>query len=202
MITATMVVWLRILSTAQWLLDETGSAVLVGFIGVVQLVVQIPALLWGGALADRIDRKRLMAFANGVTCLAMLSLGILDLSGALSPIMVYAGIALTAASQMLANPARSAMVPLAVPRHQLLLAASTDTASQNAAAIAGPLLFAGVAVTAGLTATFFTAAAVSLLSAVLPPPAPALLNSNTWLKLSVVTVNWIWPVPRRPTGSV
>ncbi|MCB1683121.1 MAG: hypothetical protein KDI31_01490, partial [Pseudomonadales bacterium] len=64
MITATMVVWVRILSTAQWLLDETGSAVLVGFIGVVQLVVQIPALLWGGALADRIDRKRLMTLAN------------------------------------------------------------------------------------------------------------------------------------------
>ena len=39
MITATTVVWLRILSTAQWLLDETGSAVLVGFIGVVQLVL-------------------------------------------------------------------------------------------------------------------------------------------------------------------
>jgi MFS family permease len=168
MITATMVVWLRILSTAQWLLDETGSAVLVGFIGVVQLVVQIPALLWGGALADRIDRKRLMALANGTTCLAMLSLGVLDVAGLLSPVMVYVGIALTAASQMLANPARSAMVPIAVPKQHLMLAASTDTASQNAAAIAGPLLFAGVAVTAGVTAAFFTAAAVSLLSALLP----------------------------------
>ena len=50
--------WMRILGTAQWLFDETGSAALVGLIGVVQLVVQIPALLWGGTLADRIDRKR------------------------------------------------------------------------------------------------------------------------------------------------
>ena len=57
MFTGTMAVWLRILATAQWLLDETGSAVLVGLIGVVQLVVQIPALLWGGTLADRIDRE-------------------------------------------------------------------------------------------------------------------------------------------------
>ena len=61
---ASVVVWLRILSTAQWLYDETGSAALAGVIGVVQLLVQIPALLWGGAPADRVDRKRLMMLAN------------------------------------------------------------------------------------------------------------------------------------------
>jgi hypothetical protein len=109
-----------------------------------------------------------MALANATTCLAMLALGMLDLANLLTPIMVYVGIALTAASQMLANPARSAMVPIAVPSHHLMLAASTDTASQNASAIAGPLLFAAVAVSAGLTAAFFTAAAVAMVSAGLP----------------------------------
>lgn len=168
MIATTIVLWLRILSTAQWLLDATGSAVLVGVIGVVQLVVQVPALLWGGALADRVDRKRLMGLANGSTGLVMLALGLLDASGVLTPWMVYLGIALTAFSQMLANPARSALVPIAVPTRHLMLAASTDTASQNAAAIAGPLLFAAVVAAASLTATFFVAAGISLLSAVTP----------------------------------
>ncbi len=168
MMTASVVVWLRILATAQWLLDETGSAVLVGLIGVVQLVVQIPALLWGGTLADRIDRKILIALANATTTVTLLTLGVLNLNDALTPAMVYLGIALTAASQMLANPARSALVPIAVPRAQLMLAASTDTASQNAAAILGPLLFAAVAVTYGLTAAFFVGGAVSLLSTLLP----------------------------------
>lgn len=168
MVTATVVTWLRILSTAQWLLDETGSAVLVGFIGVVQLVVQIPALLWGGTLADRVDRKRLMTLANGTTCAVMLALGVLDGGGLLTPWMVYLAIALTAGSQMFANPARSAMVPIVIPSKDLMLAASTDTASQNAASIAGPLLFAGVALVAGLTAAFFTAAAIAFVSAVIP----------------------------------
>ncbi len=168
MFTGTMAVWLRILATAQWLLDETGSAVLVGLIGVVQLVVQIPALLWGGTLADRIDRKRLMALANATTFLTLLALGILNAQGALTPAMVYVGIALTAASHMLSSPARSALVAIVVPERHLLLAASTDTASQNAAAIAGPLLFAAVAVGAGLTSAFLVAAAVALPSAVMP----------------------------------
>jgi MFS family permease len=168
LVTSTTAVWLRILATAQWLLDETGSAALVGFIGVVQLVVQIPALLWGGALADRMDRKRLMTLANTTTCLTMLALGVLSGADLLTPILVYVGIALTAASQMLANPARSAMVPIVIPPQHLMLAASTDTASQSTAAIAGPLLFAAVVVTSGLTAAFFTASAISLISAVLP----------------------------------
>ena len=168
MVTTAVVFWLRILSTAQWLLDETGSAVLVGLIGVVQLVVQVPALLWGGTLADRVDRKRLMALANAVTSVSLLSLGALNWSGLLSPFMVYVGIALTAASQMLANPARAALVPIVVPESHLLVAVSSDTASANAAAIAGPLLFAAVAVGAGLSATFFVAGALSLVSTVLP----------------------------------
>jgi predicted MFS family arabinose efflux permease len=206
MVSATIVVWLRILSTAQWLYDETGSAALVGFIGVVQLLVQIPALLWGGALADRIDRKRLMTLANGTTCLAMLSLGLLAVGDLLTPAAVYVGIALTAASQMLANPARSAMVPIVIPQQHLMLAASTDTASQNASAIVGPLLFAGIAVAFGVTEAFFAAAAIAALSTLLPlfirshgiaeghdDDAPASAVQQTWEGLRYVSRHPILP---------
>jgi hypothetical protein len=55
-----------------------------------------------------------------------------------------------------------------MPKPLLLLAASTDTASQNAAAIAGPLLFAVIAVNAGLTEVFIVAGLISLLSSLLP----------------------------------
>jgi hypothetical protein len=109
-----------------------------------------------------------MMLANATTCATMLALAVLNANALLTPWMVYLGIALTAASQMLASPARSAMVPIVIPRQHLMLAASTDTASQNAAAIAGPLLFAGIAVGAGLTAAFFAAAVIALVSATLP----------------------------------
>ena len=168
LVTGSIVIWLRILGTAQWLLDETGSAALVGLIGVVQLVVQIPALLWGGTLADRIDRKRLIGLANLMTSGALLAMGLLNWYDLLTPAMVYLGIALTATSQMLANPARSALVPIVVPERHLLIAASTDTASQNAAAIVGPLLFAAIAIGFGLSTLFLVAGTISLLSSILP----------------------------------
>lgn len=159
---------MRILATAQWLFDETGSATLVGVIGAVQLVVQTLALLWGGVLADRIDRKWLMALANVSITVALVGLAVLNWLGLLSPIMVYGAIAVTAGAQMLASPARSALVPIVMPKRLLLLAASIDTASQNIAAIIGPLLFAVIAVQAGITEVFLVAGAISAVSSVLP----------------------------------
>jgi len=163
-----IVTWLRVLGTAQWLLDATGSAALVGIIGAVQLVVQIPALLWGCTLADRVDRKHLMAIAHGLTLIVMLGLGLLDALGQLTTGLVYAAIAVTAATQMLANPARAALVTAVVPERELTLAVSSDTASQNLAAILGPLLFAGLAIGLDLTSAFFAAALLAAPAALLP----------------------------------
>jgi MFS family permease len=169
MFSASIVTWFRILGTSQWLLEETGSAAVVGLIGVVQLVVQIPALLWAGALADRVDRKRLMLLAHGTTALTLGGLALLNAQGALTATGVFVGIAITAASGMLASPARSALVPAVVPSRQLLAASATDSASQNVAAIVGPLFFAAVSLGSGLTVAFSIAAALALLAALLPP---------------------------------
>ena len=160
--------WMRILGTAQWLLEETGSAYMVGLIGVVQLIVQLPITLWAGTLADRVDRKRLMSLAHGATGVSLVTLGVLSSTNALTPVLVYVGIAITAGTHMLASPARGALLAAVVPEGKLMLASSTDTASANAAAIAGPLLFAGIVLTADLTTVFLTAGFLALVNAILP----------------------------------
>jgi len=168
MMSASIVVWLRIFTTSQWLLETTGSAAVVGAIGMIQLVMQIPALLWGGTLADRLDRKRLLFMANAGTCLVMLTFGVMSALELLTPTLVFAGIAITSASQMFASPARSAMVPRVVPTHLLLPAAANDNASANIAAVAAPLLFAAISLGAGLTAAFMTAAGLGIVATLLP----------------------------------
>jgi len=160
--------WMRILGTAQWLLEETGSAYMVGLIGVVQLIVQLPITLWAGTLADRVDRKSLMSVAHGTTGLSLLILGILNASDTLTPSLVYIGVAITAGTHMLASPARGALLAAVVPEGKLMLASSTDTASANAAAIAGPLLFAAIVLTADLTTVFLSAGCLALINAILP----------------------------------
>ncbi len=202
---ASLVTWFRIFGTSQWLLEATGSAAVVGTIGVIQLVMQIPALLWGGTLADRLDRKRLMLWANVGTFVVMIVFGVLSNADALTQNLVFIGIAFTAVSQMFASPARSAMVPRVVPEQYLLAAASSDNAWANASAVAAPLLFALIAATAGLEAVFFVAAGLGLFAMLLPqlirasgvpdgtgaPPASQL--TETWDGLRYVGKHPILP---------
>ena len=160
--------WMRILGTAQWLLEETGSAAMVGVIGIVQLVIQIPTILWSGTLADRIDRKQLLIVSYGLTLLTLLALAILNESGWLNPGLVYLGVALLSASSMLVGPARTALIPVIFPEKDLMLATSTDTATHNIAAIIGPLIFALVASSFDLTAVFVVAGLFSGLAFLMP----------------------------------
>ena len=160
--------WMRILGSAQWLLEETGSAAMVGVIGIVQLVIQIPTTLWSGTLADRIDRKQLLIVSYGLTLLTLLALAILNESGWLNPGLVYLGVALLSASSMLVGPARTALIPVIFPEKDLMLATSTDTATHNIAAIIGPLIFALVASSFDLTAVFVVAGLFSGLAFLMP----------------------------------
>lgn len=159
---------MRILVTAQWLFETTGSPAQLGLIGAVQLIVQIPALLWGGALADYMNRKHLVAVAHTVTFVVLMVLGFLAVAGTLSVWQVYIAIGITAATQVVAQPATAALTPTVVPRRHLMLAITGETATMNAGSILAPLLFAGVAEAFGLTAAFFVAAATTAPAALLP----------------------------------
>ena len=154
--------WLRILGFSQWLLDETGSPFLVGLIGIVQLVVQLPSTLWAGTLADRTDRKMILAAAHGITFTVLAFVATFNSTTSLTPGLIYLAIAIASGAQTLGSPSRAALIPGIFPEKEIMAAASTDTASQNLAAIIGPLLFAFVAVNWGLTEVFFTCAILCL----------------------------------------
>lgn len=159
---------LRLLVTAVWLFEATGSAAQLGLIGAIQLVVQIPALLFGGALADRIDRKLLMAATQAVTFGVVAMLAVLASSGELEPWHVYLATAITSVTTVLGQPARSALTAVVVPRNYLMHAVATNNVTIQIGSIAAPLLFAGIAEGAGLTPVFYLVAGVAAASAVLP----------------------------------
>ena len=165
---SSIVVWMRILGTSQWILDDTGSAFLVAVIGIVQLVVQFPITLWAGTLADHLDRKQLMSISHGITAVTLLALGLCNAVDFLNPFFVYVGIAIMAATHMLASPAGSAMVAVIIPEKDLMPANSTETALRNIAAIVGPLLFAVIASTLGLTWVFLAGGLITAVAALAP----------------------------------
>lgn len=156
--------------------ELTGSALAVGAVGVVELVPLVVFGLYGGALADAMDRRRLILWteaALGVLSVLLLANTLLP-SPAVWPLYVVA--ALTSALTGLQRPALDAIVPRIVPHEQLGAAAALNALRWQVGAIAGPSLagvliaFAGPAWAYALDAVSF-AVSVALGLGLRPSPA-------------------------------
>jgi MFS family permease len=151
---------LKALISAQWLYDETGSAAQLGLLGVVQLL-QMPIILYGGTLADVIDRKKLMVFTQGTAFLMFLGLTILAATEALRPWHIFFVTGLAGIVNTLGGSARPAMLPRVVPRSLLTHAVSIQIITRQVASIGAPLIFWQAYEVLGVTTSFAIGTAIA-----------------------------------------
>jgi MFS family permease len=130
--------------------ELTGSTLAVGAIGLVELVPLIVFGLYGGALADAVDRRKLIVYTEAALGL----LSVLLLANTLVPHPavwpLYVVAALTSALTGLQRPALDAIVPRVVPHEQLSAAAALNAVRWQVGAIAGPSLAGVLIAFAGL----------------------------------------------------
>ncbi|MFF7631917.1 MFS transporter [Kitasatospora sp. NPDC008050] len=118
----------------------TGSYLAVGAIGVVELLPLIVFGLWGGALADALDRRKLVLGAEAG--LGLLS-GLLLLNALLPHPMlwpIYLVAALVAALDGLQRPALDTLVPRIVAHEQLTSAFALISLYRSTSTVLGPAL--------------------------------------------------------------
>ena len=118
----------------------TGSTVAVGLLGAVELVPLVVFGLYGGVLADRFDRRRLILACEAALgcCAALLMLNALAAHPLIWPLYVVTGLMMAAAA--LQRPSLDATMPRVVPRDQLTAAAALMSMSQNVSFLAGTTL--------------------------------------------------------------
>jgi predicted MFS family arabinose efflux permease len=167
-IAAMITMQLRMLLTRVWLYEETGSGLQLGLLGVVQLAVQLPAILYGGTLADEVDRKKLMAATQAVSVIFIGVMTVLVYFDSLVPWHIYAVTAILGVSSVLGNPARSALTANVVPRTHLMHAVTTNTATMQIGSVIAPLLFSIIILAFGIEPTFALTACVAIPSVLLP----------------------------------
>jgi MFS family permease len=140
----------------------TKSPLALGFVGLTRVVPIVVFSLWGGVVADRLDRRRVMLLTQiAMTCVA-LGLGLVTRLGRETLWMLYAFNALGASAVAFDGPSRQALIPRLVPPEDLPGALSLNLSVFQAALIGGPalagLLIAhhpGAAPTAGLSLIYF-----------------------------------------------
>ncbi len=108
------------LTTTSWLLyDLTSSPLLLGLNGIFRAAPVLLLSLLGGAVADRVPRKRLILITLTAEALVAFALGALVVTGAVRFWHLYIATAVTGTLVSFEQPARLAMYPSLVSRAQL-----------------------------------------------------------------------------------
>src|SRR3954447_1110497 len=117
----------------------THSAALVGLLGIVELIPIIFGSLLGGAIADRIERRRLLFAAQTAILVSATTLAVITLTRTPPVWLIYAFAALLAGGASVDSVARSAIVP-ALAGDRLRAALSLTYGLHTSAAVVGPAL--------------------------------------------------------------
>jgi MFS family permease len=189
--------WMQTVAVGALVISRTGQAswaVLVAAGAFLPIGLFSPL---GGALADRLPRRPVIAAA----------IAVLVARNEAGPYLLLALVTLQGSVSALIGPFSQAILPDLVPRSEFLAASSLNSAQWNAGRIVGPAL-AGAAVAAFGFAASFTANAVSFLAVVIallfvrlsPPPGAhdGLLSSMR----EGLTAAWAQPSCRAATIAI
>jgi MFS family permease len=149
------------------LTDSTFQVGLLAFAGFLPFLV---LSLIGGAVADRIDRKRVILVTQSASLLATLTLVGATFGGFVSPGLLYVIAIAIGCTRAFDAPARQALIPNLVPRAELGAALTLNTMLRQLATTIGPGLgglligVAGVGAAYAMNAVTFLAVIVALLA--------------------------------------
>ncbi|OIJ98476.1 MFS transporter [Streptomyces sp. MUSC 14] len=123
--------------------DITHSSAWVGYASLAGLVPMVVFALWGGAVADTVDRRKLLLVTNSGIAVTSLLFWAQAIAGLDSVVVLMLLLALQQAFFGLNSPARNASVARLVPAEELPAANALSSTVMQTGLVAGPLL-AGV----------------------------------------------------------
>ena len=162
----------------------TGDVLSVGALSIVQLVPIIVFALGGGAVADAVDRRKLLLVTQLALAACSLALAVVAVQPEPSITAIFATAFVSAGFGAVDQPARASAIPRLVPTERLPAAIGLNQLMFNAAAVVGPALGGIILATTGIAAAYavdfvtFGAAIVALLLIRPIPPAPGALRPS------------------------
>src|SRR5579863_6403961 len=124
-----------------WLVyQRTGSAYDLGLIGLAQFVPMVLLTLPVGHIADRADRRRIVAGCQFIEAAALAFLAAGILGGWLRLVHIFAAVIVLGAAQAFERPTMSALLPSLVPPGLLQRAIAMASSANQSAYIVGPAI--------------------------------------------------------------
>ncbi len=130
--------WMQIVAELWLILTLTGSGVAVGLATALQFTGLLLLGAWGGALADRFDKRRLLMVTQAAMALPALALFALWVAGLVTVPVVLALIAVRGVALALDIPLRQAFVIEIVGRDRVINAVSLNSVLVQGVRLPGP----------------------------------------------------------------
>jgi MFS family permease len=140
---------------ATWLMTSLAPSALL--VALVQTATTLPVLMFAlpaGVLADVLDRRRVLLFAQVWMTVVAVALGLVTLAGASTPLVLLLFTFLLGIGTALTAPAWQSIVPELVPGPELAPAVTLNSAGINVARAVGPALGGLVVAATGPAAAF------------------------------------------------
>jgi MFS family permease len=146
--------WMQTVAQGLLVLQLTGSGTALGLVTALQT---IPVLLfgpWGGVVADRFPKRRILYVTQAVSAILGLLLGTLVATGAIRIEMVYLLALCLGTVSAVDNPTRQAFVVEMVGKDEIVNAISLNSTEINLARVVGPAIAGILIASVGLAACF------------------------------------------------
>lgn len=164
--------------------DQTGSAFYLGLIGLFQFLPSLVLMLVTGSVADRYNRRAIVAICMIVSALCGGALLGLTLADAFSPLPVFGILIVFGIERAFNAPAVQSLAPNLVPEADLANAIAWNSTSWQTASIVGPvvggLLYGVSATTAYSVALVFFVASALLIYLVKRPAQKKSSEAINW----------------------
>jgi len=134
---------LRLVAIPYQIYVLTGSSLAVGLLGLFSAVPLITLSLWGGVIADRVDRRKMLLVTNTCLTLTSVALALSTQAGLATVPVLYLLTAVGSGFGALEQPAGSALAPSLVERRLIPSAMALNQSQFQVAQVIGPAI-AGV----------------------------------------------------------
>ena len=157
--------WMATVAQGWVVLSLTNSAFLLGVDGFLATGPMLIFSLFGGVVADRVERKKIMLFSQYLQMTFAFILAVLIFSGNLKVWHIFLLSFLTGSAQSFSGPAYISLLPLLVKREDVPNAIAMNSMQFNLARVIGPIL-AGIALAAWGAAICFAVNGLSFLAVI------------------------------------
>ncbi|MDA0635040.1 MFS transporter [Nonomuraea sp. MCN248] len=143
-----------VVAVSQQVYVLTGSSFWVGMLGLANLIPLVVFGLWGGAVADAVDRRKLLVAGSLVAWLGIVLILAQSIAGVPNVYTLLAAVGLSAAGFAISSSTRGAIIPRLLPPELVPSANALNSLVYSIGAVGGPMVGGVVLQQGGFAAAY------------------------------------------------